>query len=88
MRISGVSIIIFLIGLFVSLAFVDIIYLLIIGGIGVFGSLASAIMYYEMWRCPKCDRKLPKTDMVFDDINVCPYCGYKLRIEKIDENLL
>lgn len=89
-RIRVVSIIILLIGLFVSLAFVDIIYLLIIGGIGFLTALISAIMYYEMWRCPKCDRKLPNTSVVFDDINVCPYCGYKLRIvhEKVETSLL
>lgn len=89
-RIGWIGIIILLIGLFVSMVFREVIYLLIIGGVGFLCFVASSILYYEMWRCPKCDRKLPKTSVGFGDINVCPYCGYKLRIvdEKVDKNLL
>lgn len=89
-RIGVVGSIILLVGLFVSMTFVEVIYLLIIGGVGFLCIFISLILNYEMWRCPKCDIKLPKTSAGFGDINVCPYCGYKLRIvdEKVDKNLL
>lgn len=51
-RIGWIGIIILLIGLFVSMAFREVIYLLIIGGVGFLCFVASSILYYEMWRCP------------------------------------
>lgn len=66
------------------------IYFYILAAGGFLFMLASAIVYYEFWRCPKCDAKLPNESAFFGEFNCCPYCGYKLRNDhdQVDTNLL
>lgn len=51
--------------------------------------LVSEFLHYEFWRCPKCDRRLPR-DFYRMDSRVCPYCAYEIREvdEPEDKNLL
>ena len=44
------------------------IYFYILAAGGFLFMLASAIVYYEFWRCPKCDAKLPNESAFFGTV--------------------
>lgn len=42
----------------------------------IFAGLIWGILFFLFWRCPHCEKSLPRSD---GDLEFCPFCGEALR---------
>lgn len=67
-----------------AIVYMNTLWLYIFGTLGVLCSLAAIVVMFLFWRCPCCQKRLPRDNQIFEII-ACPHCSANLCLAPVKE---